>query len=192
MTFEIARNGDEAADKAAALGFPVVHKTERAGHLHKSEPDAMRLGLRDRAAVVDAFEGFGDRLGPGPALAQRQADQGLELVVGARRDPSFGPVAICGRGGVWIEALHGVSLRLAPFDAKEARTMSDELKGRDLLRGFRGGAALDMDAFARLVADLSQWFAAAEWLAELDINHVIADGAAFAVVDVRMRVAAAA
>jgi len=190
--FEIAASQHEAADKAEALGFPVALKAERAGLTHKSDAGGVRLGLNDRDAVKEAFDAFTRRLGPGPALVQRQASPGLELVVGARRDPSFGPIVLCGLGGVWIEALDDVSLRLSPIDADEARTMLDELRGRKLLQGFRGGPALDMDAFARLVADLSQWFASADWLAELDLNPIIANGASFTIVDVRMRVADAA
>jgi acetyltransferase len=127
-------------------------------------------------------------LGSGPALVQRQAGPGIELVIGARREPSFGPIVIAGLGGVWIEALNDVALRVAPIEADEARTMPDELKGRKLFGGFRGRTPIDQIRLAQLIADLSQWFCAAAWLDELDLNPIIADGDSFAIVDARMRV----
>ena len=86
------------------------------------------------------------------------------------------------------EILDDVALRLAPIEAEEARTMLDELKGRKLLSGFRGCRPIDVAGFARLIADLSQWFCAAIWLDELDLNPIIAHGDEFTIVDVRMRV----
>jgi acyl-CoA synthetase (NDP forming) len=187
--FAMASSAEEAAQTAEGLGFPVVLKAERAGLVHKSDAGAVRLGLRDRAAVAAAFDEFDRLLGPGPALVQKQASPGIELMVGARRDPTFGPLVMCGLGGVWVEALDDVSLRLAPIDAEEARLMLGELKGRKVLEGFRGGAAVDPDAVARLVARLSQWFAGASRLEELDLNPIIARGVSLTLVDVRMRVA---
>ena len=118
----------------------------------------MRLGLTNGAAVAEAFEDFLRRLGAGPALLQQQAKPGVELVVGARRDPLFGPIVMAGLGGVWIEALNDVALRVAPIDDDEAQSMLDELKGRKLFAGFRGRPPIDLARLARLIADLSQWF----------------------------------
>jgi hypothetical protein len=178
-----------AAAAAAKLQFPVVLKAERPKLTHKSDAGAVRLGLTDGAAVAEAFEDFSRRLGAGPALLQRQAGPGAELILGARRDPLFGPIVMAGLGGVWTEILNDVALRLAPIEADEARTMLDELKGRKLFAGYRGRPPIDLFRFSRLIADLSQWFCAATWLGELDLNPIIADSDEFTIVDVRMRVA---
>ena len=170
------------------MQFPVVLKAERPKLTHKSDAGAVRLGLIDGAAVAEAFEDFSRRLGAGPALLQRQAGPGAELILGARRDPLFGPIVMAGLGGVWTEILDDVALRLAPIEAEEARTMLDELKGQKVLSGFRGCRPMDVAGFARLIADLSQWFCAAIWLDELDLNPIIAHGDEFTIVDVRMRV----
>jgi acetyltransferase len=177
-----------AAAMAAALQFPVVLKAERPGLMHKSDAGAVRLGLMNGASVAEAFEEFCRRLGPGPALLQHQVEPGVELVIGARRDPLFGPIVMAGLGGIWVEALEDVALRLAPIDASEARTMLDELKAQKLLGGFRGRPSIDRDRLARLIADLSQWFFAAIWLDEMDLNPIIADGTGFTIVDARLRV----
>ncbi len=185
----LAADSAEAAAAARDLNFPVVLKAERPGLAHKSEVDAVKLGLRDDAAVAAAFEDFCRRLAAGPAIVQEQAGPGLELAIGARRDPQFGPVVMAGLGGVWIEALDDTALRLAPVTAEEALAMLSDLKGRKILSGFRGQAAVDASRFAQLIADVSQWFDAAAWLGELDLNPVIANGDKFTIVDARMRVA---
>jgi ATP-grasp domain/(2R)-phospho-3-sulfolactate synthase (ComA) len=148
---------------------------------------AKQLGFG--VAVAAAFEDFCRRLGVGPALVQAQVGPGVELAIGARRDPNFGPVVIAGLGGVWIEALKDMALRLAPVTTGEALAMLGDLKGKNILSGFRGQAAVSVSRFAQLIADVSQWFAAAAWLGELDLNPVIAVGDDFTIVDVRMRVA---
>jgi len=178
---------DEAVKAAEKIDYPVVLKAERPGLVHKSDVGAVRTNLLDRAAVVTTFRDFCDKFGPGSALIQKQAAPGTELVVGARRDNSFGAVVMAGLGGVWIEALGDVSLRLAPIDASEALSMFEELKGLKVLKGSRGRKPVDLRDFAQLVARLSCWFCAAPWLGELDINPIIADGAAFTIVDARLR-----
>ncbi len=188
----LARSAEEAAAKAESMGFPVVLKAERAGLTHKSDAGAVRLGLADRLGVVEAFADFKSRLGAGPVLVQRQEPPGLELVIGARRDKSFGPVVMAGLGGVFIEALNDVALRLAPVDAVEALRMLQEIKGHGVLEGVRGRAGIDATRFSQLIADVSAWFVAANWLEELDLNPVIAQGRAFTIVDVRMLVARSA
>ncbi len=178
---------EEAADKAEEMGFPVVLKAERPGLTHKSDKGAVRVGLADRDSVRRAFLDFEQRLGSGPALLQRQAQSGLELMIGGRRDPSFGPILLAGLGGVWVEALNDIALRLAPIDAQQAAAMLDELEGRTLLDGVRGAPAIDVAKLATLLAQVSHWLAAADWVAELDINPVIASADGFTIVDVRMR-----
>ncbi|GLI93066.1 acetate--CoA ligase family protein [Methylocystis echinoides] len=184
--FNMATDAKDACAKARAIGFPVALKAERAGLLHKSDAGAVRLHLADAGAVETAFRDFVRTLGPGPALVQKQAAAGLELMLGGRRDPAFGPVVMVGLGGVWVEALKDVALRLAPIGAGEAAAMLDELKGRQLLAGYRGAPALDIRAFAQLLADVSAWFASAEWLAEMDVNPLIANSGSFTIVDARM------
>jgi acyl-CoA synthetase (NDP forming) len=188
VRFALVVEAGEAAAKAEEMQFPVVLKAERPGLVHKSDADAVRLGLMNGAAVAEAFYDFRHRLGAGPALLQRQAKPGVELVLGARRDPLFGPIVMAGLGGVWIEALNDVALRVAPIDGEEAQSMLDELKGRKLFTGLRGRPPIDSARLAGLIADMSRWFCAATSLDEIDLNPVIADGDTLTIVDARMRV----
>jgi acetyltransferase len=158
--------------------------------VHKSEARAVRTGVASDDDVRDVLLDFERRLGPGPALVQKQIGGSLELVIGAKRDPQFGPVVVFGLGGVWVEALDDVAVRLAPFGEEEAHAMLAELRAAKLLDGARGRAPVDRGALARMLAAASRWIARAPWLAELDVNPIIADGAGFCAVDARVRVAA--
>jgi acyl-CoA synthetase (NDP forming) len=182
----------EAIAAAEALGLPIVLKAERPGLIHKSDSGGVRLGLSSRAAVGEAYDDIARRLASPLALAQRQARGGVELALGARRDANFGSVLMAGLGGIWVEALGDIALRLAPFDEAEAASMLRELKGRSLLTGGRGRAIGDVAALAHLIAELSQWIAGSPWLDELDVNPVIANADGFVIVDVRMRASPAA
>jgi acetyltransferase len=181
-------DGANAPAAAADVGFPCVLKAIRPALLHKSEAGAVKIGIADAAQACDAVRDFENRLGPGPILVQRQAAPGLELVIGATRDPHFGPAVLFGLGGIWIEALNDVAVRIAPFTEQDAASMFDELRGRAVLDGARGRPAVNLAALARLLATLSQWIARAPWLAELDLNPIIANGSSLAAVDARLRV----
>ena len=184
-----ADSGVAAVRAARELGFPVVLKAIRADLLHKTEAGAVRLGLTDAAAVRAATRDLRRILGPGPLLVQHQADLGVELVVGAVLAPGFGPMVVAGLGGIWVEALDDIAMRLAPFGPDEAAAMLDELRGGALLDGGRGRAAIDRRALACLIADVSTWVARAPWLRELDINPLIATVDGLLAVDARVRVA---
>ena len=185
--WRIAESAPQASAAADELGFPVVMKSERAGLVHKSDAGGVVLGLGDRDAVETTFAQFEQRLGPGPVLIQAQADPGIELIVGGHRDPQFGPVVLFGLGGVWVEALQDVALRLAPVGEAEARGMIARLKGHALLDGLRGTPAVDRAALAALIARVSAWFAASPWADELDINPLIAGPMGLTIVDARIR-----
>jgi acyl-CoA synthetase (NDP forming) len=185
-------DGANAVAATADVGFPCVLKAIRPALLHKSEAGAVKIGIADAAQARDAVRDFENRLGPGPVLIQRQAAPGLELVIGATRDPHFGPAVLFGLGGIWIEALDDVAVRIAPFTEQDAASMFDELRGRAVLDGGRGRLAVDLAALARLLATLSQWIARAPWLAELDLNPIIANGLSLAAVDARLRIVSSA
>ncbi len=186
--WRLVHDADAAATAATALGFPAVLKAVRAGLVHKTEVNAVRLGLVDAVAVRHAFASLAETLGPGAALVQAQAARGVELMLGAVRDPTFGPLMVFGLGGVWAEALDDVALRLAPISAGEALRGLGELRGGVLLDGLRGAPGVDREVLGALVSKLSIAVARAPWCAELDLNPLIASGDRFVIVDARMRI----
>ncbi|KFG72873.1 acetate--CoA ligase family protein [Streptomyces mutabilis] len=162
---------DRAAAHAALaeLGGPVAVKLLDATVLHKTEAGGVHLGIRTPAeldAALDALEANGFRRW----LVEAMAPSGVDLVVGARRDPVFGPVVLLGLGGTTAEALADVSIRLAPLTPEEAAVMPSELAGHALLNGWRGGPVLDSGELGRLVATLGDLLLANPSLAEVEVN----------------------
>lgn len=188
VEWRLAGDPGEAVAVATTLGYPVVLKAVRPNLVHKSEAGAVRLGLYDAASVRTAFNDLERILGTGPALVQRQVPRGIELIVGATQDPTFGPVLAFGLGGIWAEALDDVALRLAPIGVAEVRVALNELRGRRLLNGMRGAPPVDCERLSVLLSDLSIRIASAPWCAELDLNPIVVNGSSFAIVDARMRI----
>jgi acyl-CoA synthetase (NDP forming) len=182
----------EAVRAADELGFPVVLKAVAPDLVHKSDVGAVRLGLRDGEDVAATARELEERL---PHLngfvVQSQGAPGLEVIVGARRDPAFGPVVLVGLGGVWVEALGDVALRLAPVDREEAGEMLRELRGARLLGGYRGAPAVDRAALAGVIVAVGRLIADEPDVAEVDLNPVIARHDGAVAVDARVILGAA-
>lgn len=175
---------DVAGLRAAAeqLAPPYVLK---AGWLeHKTEVGGVAVGLADAPSAEAAFLAMHARLGEGEYVLEemdRQSDA-VELIVGARRDSSFGPVVLVGLGGVQAELYRDVQLALAPVGEDEARTMIEALRAYPLLDGWRGRPAVDVDAAARVVAAVSRLLAEEADLVECEINPLrVGPGGAVAV-----------
>jgi acetate---CoA ligase (ADP-forming) len=173
----LVATADEAADAARQLGYPVVLKICSPDVLHKSDVGGVRLGLADDRAVRAAFAELaawvaGRDVRWRGALVQEQVPADLELIVGARFDPAFGPVVLVGFGGIQAELLDDRVVRLAPVDIAGARAMLAELRGARLLAGYRGRPAVDVDALAALVAATSR-AASEQPIDELDLNPVL-------------------
>src|SRR5690606_7270089 len=173
----------EAAAAGAALGYPVALKSAAPGLLHKTEHGGVRLILADEAELMEAWQNLSARLGP-RAVVARMAGQGVEMLLGARRDPQFGPVVLLGFGGVHAEVLKDVAFLLPPFDNAEARRRMDRLKLRPLLDGARGQPACDVAAFAEQAALFSAVVhALREDIEEIDMNPVIVGASGCVAVD---------
>ena len=195
----LAHTAEEAAQQAATLGFPVALKLMSPDALHKSDIGGVALGLEDEDAVRQAAQAMLDRWRehmPGAALqgleVQRMVKGGVELIVGVVRDPQFGPLVMCGPGGVFVEVLHDVAFALAPLSPERARALIRRTRAITLLRGPRGSPPADEDALVDLLVRIS-WLAV-EWnaLSELDLNpvFVLPQGQGVLAVDARARVSA--
>jgi acetyltransferase len=179
----LAAAPDEAVAAADGLGYPVALKVDAPGLLHKDEVGGVRLGLRDAAAVRAACADLRARLGEVAFVVQEQVGRGTELLLGARRDESFGPVVALGAGGVMAETIRDVALRLAPVPADEARAMLDEGALRRLLAGGRGRPPIEADVVAEAVRALGLLVAGEPRIQEVELNPVIAAGRDLVAVD---------
>ena len=183
-----------AAKAAADVGFPVALKIVSPQASHKTEVGGVALNLKDGAAVKEAADAMAARLRKAdPAAAidgflVQEMVSGLEVIIGCREDAQFGPIMIAGLGGVLVEAMRDVSLRMLPITEGDARAMLGSLRGKALLGAFRGTAARDVDALVRAMCGLSDIFLDhRNHLADLEVNPliVLAEGAGVRAVDVR-------
>jgi acetate---CoA ligase (ADP-forming) len=175
---------DAAARAADELGWPVAVKLDAPGLAHKTDLGGVALGIRNRAELASAVRrvlAAGRDHEPEGVLIQPMAEAGVELIVGARRDPQFGPLVLVGIGGVLAEVLDDVALRLAPVTTEDARAMLDELRGARLLDGVRGRRGISRSAVANLIVALGRAFEAHPAWREIDLNPVIANRDAVAV-----------
>jgi acetyl-CoA synthetase (ADP-forming) len=173
------RNAADAGKAADEIGYPVVLKGVSLRIVHKSDAGLVRLGLRDRAAVESAFaEVFGKLRSLDPAaeecLVAEMVTGGLELILGAKRDPQFGPVVMVGAGGVLVELMNDVEVALAPLSADTAEAMLKRLRVWPLLQGFRGQPRRDIAAVVDALVGIGQLASALEGrLLELDVNPLL-------------------
>jgi acetyl coenzyme A synthetase (ADP forming)-like protein len=185
-------NVQGAAAAARQLGFPVVLKGSGPDILHMTDAHAIHLGLEDESAVLGAFHALARRPDVVQMLVQPMVPQGVEMFVGATRDPKFGHAVVCGTGGTLVELWRDTSCRLAPLTDVTARDMLDELRGAALLRGYRGAQPADEAALVDILLRVSTLVEACLEILELDLNPVIVTPAGASVVDARIRVAGAA
>lgn len=166
----------EARRAFTELGGAVVVKILDASILHKTEIGGVHVGIRTVADLDSALAAL-DSVGATRYLVESMAPSGVELVVGARRDPVFGPIVLVGLGGTTAEALADVAIRVAPVGAAEAKSMPRELAGHALLNGWRGGPVLDEDQLAHVVRALGAVLVAHPELDEFEINPLrVTDG----------------
>ena len=183
-----AATAAEAAEKAKQIGFPVALKLVAPEIVHKTESGAVILGLRNTAEVEAAGKELLAKASKAHLLVQEMV-QGTEVLVGARTDPQYGPFLMVGLGGIFVEVLKDVALRLLPVSEGEAREMLKELRGYKILTGVRGQPPRDIKALGRAMAGVSELFAAQrDHLSDFEINPLMVrpEGQGVAAVDVRL------
>jgi acyl-CoA synthetase (NDP forming) len=168
----IVRSRVDAAAAAAELGFPLVLKT--LAQNHKSDAGGVVLRIRSGDELERAYCDLAERLGPECAVERfEEREDGVELIVGVRRDPRFGPLLLVGFGGVSAEMVRDVAVALAPVDADEVEFLLRSLRAAPLLDGVRGRRAVDVRAAAEAAAGLSRLAAAAPAIRELEVNPLL-------------------
>lgn len=177
----LVHSAAEATEAATALGFPVVLKVDTPDLPHKTEAGVVRLHLKDAGAVAHAYaEVMANALKATTeqrirgVLVQPMLPSGVEIMIGARVDPLFGPMVVVGLGGVLVELLKDTVVALAPIGPESAQALLRRLRGHPLLRGFRGAPPVDEQALANVVSRVS-WLIheRRDTVAELDINPLI-------------------
>lgn len=189
----VVSNVEEAAAIAAQIGGEIALKAVAPGLVHKTEAGAVRLRLHDPETVQTAAQEMNERLSaqghsPSGFVVQKMAKRGVEMLVGVVHDPQFGPVVACGAGGVQVELLKDVSVRLSPLSNEDASEMIRELKTYPLLTGFRGSAPADVGALERALLRVSAMVEDLPQIAELDCNPFVIHESGATILDARIRV----
>jgi acyl-CoA synthetase (NDP forming) len=167
-----------AVSAATAIGYPVALKLDSPDLLHKTEAGAVSLNLAGPSEVEQAYERLmsiqSSGLSVNGVLVQEMVAGAVEVIVGVSYDHQLGPVLLFGAGGVMVEVMNDVALRLCPIDSAEAMAMINQVKGSRLLRGFRGRPAADVPALAETLVKVSHLAVNLEGqLSELDINPLM-------------------
>ncbi|HEY5654936.1 MAG TPA: acetate--CoA ligase family protein [Woeseiaceae bacterium] len=176
-------NEAQLLEAARDYGYPIVLKTAMPGITHKTDQGGVVLGIGSEQELRDAYGAMRDRLGPRALLAP-MLESGVEMILGTRRDPQFGPVIMLGFGGIHAELIKDVRFALPPFDWQTAERLLAGLKMRKLLDGARGMAPADVRAFCDMAAKFSVMVdALRDYIQEIDINPVIVTASGATAVD---------
>jgi acyl-CoA synthetase (NDP forming) len=191
----VARSAGEASARAAEFGFPVALKVMSESFVHKSDVGGVLLNLGSAKEVEEGYERLAGLLRATvpnaveqPVLIQTMVAHGVEIFVGGKQEPTFGPVVLVGLGGVYVEVLGDVALRVAPVTSREARGMLDEIRGGRLLGGVRGEPPADREGLAAMIQRISQLLYDLPEIHELDVNplKVLSAGNGCVAVDCRI------
>ena len=178
---------------ASGVGYPVALKVLSPDVSHKSDAGGVVLGVESREALRAEFAALLARVeerAPGArvegVLVQQMLAGGREVILGGKRDPSFGPVVMFGLGGVYVEVFEDVAFRLAPLTREEAEEMVSEVRGSRLLRGVRGEPPADVEAVVEALLALSRLLVECSKVVEVDINPLLVFERGVAAVDARV------
>ncbi|WP_093146162.1 acetate--CoA ligase family protein [Saccharopolyspora antimicrobica] len=188
----LATSADEAVALAREIGGPVALKIVSPDILHKTDAGCVLVGVSGDEAVRSGYAEIlanAHAFTENPAIAGVQVQQmvsGLEVIVGATTDPTFGKVVAFGLGGILVEVLKDVTFRLAPLSPEQARSMLDDIAAAEVLRGARGGEPVDAAALADVLRRVSELVDDFPEISELDLNPVFATAAGAIAADVRI------
>lgn len=191
----LTRDPEAALEAAEKLGYPLAMKIVSPDIVHKSDVGGVKLSLSDSEQIQDAYDLLTLRVQRHSAGArlegiyvEKMCPRGLEVVIGMRRDPQFGPMLMFGLGGIFVEVLEDVAFGLAPITAEEATQMLTSTRSYELLRGARGQPGVNVPAISKGLQRMSQLVTDFPQIAEIEINPFTLGEAAQepTVVDARM------
>lgn len=177
----IAKSAEEAAQIAKRIGYPVALKIDSPGIIHKTDANAIRLNIRSETELIQAYQDviansnkYDPKADIRGVLVQEMIEGGREVIVGMSRDPQFGPVVMFGLGGVFVEVLKDISLRVAPLTRRDAEEMVREIKGYKILKAFRGKSEADLEGIIDTLLKVSKLsMDLGDVITEIDINPLI-------------------
>lgn len=189
--YALIKSADEAEKKAREVGFPLVAKIVSPQILHKTDVNGVKVGLNSEAAVKETFNDMHGRLSKQynvkGVLLEKMAAPGAELIVGLQNDPQFGPIIMVGVGGIYTEVFKDVTFRVLPITKEDAVSMMEDLKGKQILKGFRGAPPVSMDVLTNALVSIGNLGTdMAPYYESIDFNPVIFYEKDYVVVDAKI------
>ncbi|MEA3292960.1 MAG: acetate--CoA ligase family protein [Patescibacteria group bacterium] len=191
---KLAKTKKEGLNFAKTIGYPVVLKISSPNITHKTDVNGVRIGIENKKElekswneILSSVKKVKPKAKIDGILIQKQM-KGKEIVVGMKRDSTFGPVLMVGIGGIFIEVLKDVAFRVCPVSKREARKMLEELKGYKLLKGHRNQKQVSIEKITETITILSKLSLLEKEIKEIDFNPIIANGKEALVVDARFLV----
>ena len=182
---KVSDDKQQLIDFATEIGYPVVAKV--VGPIHKSDVGGVALNIRSEKHLALEFERMMEIEGARSVMVQKMI-RGTELFIGAKYEPRFGHVVLCGMGGIFVEVLKDVSSGLAPLSYPEASSMIHSLRAYKIIKGTRGQKGVNEKKYTEIIVRLSTLLRFATEIKELDINPLLADGDDVVAVDARIRI----
>jgi acetyl-CoA synthetase (ADP-forming) len=178
--FQLAKNEAEAVKFAREIGYPVVLKIVSPDIIHKSDVGGVVVGLKTAKDVRNAYKQILGNIKKHKTdakivgvLVQEMAPSSTEVIVGAIKDPQFGPAIMFGLGGIFVEVLKDVTFRIAPITEDEAHEMITEVKAYPLLKGYRNMPPADIEAIVQILLNASRLVMEHQEIKELDLNPIM-------------------
>ncbi len=184
--YRVVKDAREGVKAANEMGYPVAVKIAAPNVLHKTEKRGVKLNVTDQAELERVIDDMnGDEF-----LIQKMAGAGREVIIGGKQDNEFGPIVLFGLGGIFVEVMKDVALRVTPIDDDEAENMIADIRGARLLEGFRGQPRADKAALKKCLVTISRLLYDHPEITNLDINPMIVgdDGMGCVIVDAKIEV----
>jgi len=176
VPWRMARNQEEAVEVAESFGYPLALKAVALSLSHKSDKGGISLNVSDHKTLLREYQRLNSISNDiSGIMVQKMLPQSREIIIGGKKDPSFGPVILVGFGGIMVEVIKDVQIRLAPIDTATALQMLTALSGANLLGRFRGMQAADLNAVARMMVKISLLMNDFPQIQEMDLNPVSLD-----------------
>ncbi len=185
---QIVKIWSAAVRAAQDLGYPLAFKVHSASITHKSDTGGVFLNIENETELQEVWEKLNREFPSDDYLLQRMAPPGLELIIGAKKDPAFGPVVAVGLGGVFVEVFEDIALGVCPISKAQAKRMIGSLQAQKILAGYRGEPGVDPNALVAVIRQVSDFMLANPNVIELDINPMIAHNDQLAAVDALIKV----
>lgn len=167
--YSLIKTHSEARKKVHEIGYPIALKTASPSVLHKTEQGGVILNIRNNRELQDAI----NKMKADTYIVQKMVLEGIEVIIGGKKDREFGSVILIGLGGIFVEVFKDTVLRVAPVDLVTARTMIDGIKGSAFLKGFRGSKPCDIEALAYVLVNVSNLLIDHPEIVSLDINPLV-------------------